>query len=97
MKTPKKQFAKTHKGSWQAMSSEEKLKYQLDGLKTRKVHETDKYLIAVENRTRPLNFEIYPKRKDGSLMLDEYNRLYTDYDVGKEYAIEIAEYELNRG
>lgn len=38
-------------------------KIALKAIHDRKVHETDKYIISVENIDKPLNYIIYPKVK----------------------------------
>jgi len=69
---------------------------QIKRIISRKIFETDKFLISVENIKKPLNYEIYPKRKNGEIILNEYARLYTVIDCGADHAKEVAEYHLTK-
>jgi len=89
LKAPKIKDTPPNKQSWLAMSRQEKDANQLAGVLARKVYRTKDYLIAVEDLKNPLNYEIYPI-KDKKIILDEYQRCFTDYDCGLEHAIEVA-------
>ena len=57
----------------------------------RKVYECDDYVICVEARKKPLNYEIYIKTEKSRHGINPTNVFYSDFSLGVNWAIELAD------